>query len=154
MPNIAIALRQEITRLARKEARGLTASLHKSSTKLRRDIAELKRQNTKLQAEMLRLTRQGLRGEAAVAGAETPKVRFTARSVKSQRHRLGLAAQDYAKLIGVTAHTVYKWEHGTSRPRRTQVAAITALRDVGRREAKVRLESLSKKRPKGRNGKH
>ncbi len=151
MPNIAVILKQEIARVARKEARSLTKSLYRASAQFRRNIAELKRWNSKAHAEIARLQRQVLKDVSApITETDTAKVRFTVRSVKSQRKRLGISAADYGKLVGVTAHTVYKWEHGTSRPRKAQVAALAALRSLGKRKAKQRLEQLSRKTPKGR----
>ncbi len=150
MSSIAVVLKLEITRLARREARSLTKSLHKASSQFRRDIAELKRQNAKARAEIIRLQRQVLKsGTATSAEAPAEKVRFTVASVKSQRRRLGLSAADFGTLIGVTGHTVYKWEHGASRPRSSQLAAFSALRGIGKREANTRLEQLRVKVPKG-----
>ena len=151
MSNVAIALKQEITRLARKEARSLTRSLYKASAQFRRDIAELKRQNAKARVEIARLERA--RGEKP--GAQTDesgadRVRFSSASVKSQRRRLGLSAADFGRLIGVTGHTVYSWEHGGSRPRSAQLAAFAALRTIGRREAGKQLEALQQPAPKPR----
>lgn len=151
MPNLAAALKQEITRLARRESRSLTKSLHRASAQFRRDIAELKRRNSKAQAEIARLKGQVLKGVSApITEADTAKVRFTVRSVKSQRKRLAISAAQYGKLVGVTAHTVYKWEHGASRPGKAQVAALAALRSLGKKEAKQRLEQLGGKDPKRR----
>ncbi len=42
MPNIAAALRQEISRLARKEIRSQTVKLRKASAEYRRHIADLR----------------------------------------------------------------------------------------------------------------
>lgn len=143
MSNIAVALRQEIRRLARREARNLTKSLHKASSQFRRDIAELKRQNAKACAEIVRLQRQARQG-GAVPAAEgaLEKVRYSAASVKAQRKRLGLSAEAFGKLVGVTGHTVYKWEHGAARPRSRKLAAIAAVRGIGKTEANARLDSL------------
>ncbi len=141
MSNLALALKQEIARLARREARSLTRSLSRSSAQFRRDIAELKRQNAKLRTEMARLQRQTQsNGIAAPAPAGDKKPRFSAASVRSQRRRLGVSAADYARLIGVTAHTIYQWEHGASKPRRAQLAAIAAVRGLGKTEARRRLQ--------------
>jgi len=157
MSTIAAVLKQEITRLARREARNLVKPLHKASARFRKDIAELKRENAKARAEMLRLQRQAS-SVGTAPNKETPaeKVRFTVASVKSQRRRLGLSAADFGTLIGVTAHTVYKWEHGTSKPRSAQVAAFAALRGIGKREANTQLEQLrvaatKKKRTKAKS---
>jgi DNA-binding transcriptional regulator YiaG len=151
MSSIADVLKLEIARLARKEARSLTKPLHKASSQFRRDIAELKRQNAKARAEIARLQRQATKGGAAptVDGA-SEKVRYSAVSVKAQRKRMGISAADFGKLIGVTAHTIYSWEHGASRPRRAQLAAFAAVRGIGKTEAKQRLEQPDAKAPKGR----
>ncbi|MFA5915933.1 MAG: hypothetical protein WC830_20490, partial [Burkholderiales bacterium] len=101
MSNIAVALRQEITRLARREARSLTKSLHKVSSQFRRDIAELKQQNAKARAEIARLQRQVPQGGAApTAEGAVENIRYSAASVKAQRKRLGLSAEDFGKLVG------------------------------------------------------
>jgi DNA-binding transcriptional regulator YiaG len=151
MSSLAIVLKQEITRLARREARAITKSLHKASAQYRRDIAELKRQTGKVRAEIIRLQRQARKGGAAPA-AEAPaeKVRYSAVSVAAQRKRLGLSAADFGALTGVTAHTIYKWEHGTSRPRKAQIAAFANVRGIGKTEANARLEALRVKVPKER----
>lgn len=142
MPNVAIVLREEISRLARREIRSHIQGLRKAATQGRRDIAELKRHASKLRSEIARLERQV--GQGAPSGiskvdGETV-VRFKSQGVRSQRKRLGISAADYAKLIGVTAHTVYKWEHGTARPRKRLLSKLASLRSVGKREALARLE--------------
>jgi len=48
--------------------------------------------------------------------------RFSARSVKAQRARLGLSAKDFGRLVGVSALTVHSWESGKSRPRKKRLA--------------------------------
>jgi DNA-binding transcriptional regulator YiaG len=149
--NIAAVLRQEIIRLARKETRAITKSLQKASGQYRKDLAELKRQNVKTRAEIGRLQRQASKGGAApVADVPAGRVRYSATSVKAQRKRLGLSAEAFAKLIGVSLQTIYKWEQGKSRPRAAQVAAFAAVRGIGKTEANARLEQLRAKAPKGR----
>ena len=66
-------------------------------------------------------------------------VRFSARSVKAQRQRLGLSADDYAKLVGVSALTVLHWEQGKARPRNAQLAALVAVRGISKKDALRRL---------------
>jgi len=151
MPNIAVMLRQEIIRLARREIRSQTQGLRKASAQFRRDVAELKRHAAKLKAEVARLGRRVGEGAAPeIAEADSAKVRFAAKSVISQRKSLGISAADYGKLIGVTAHTIYKWEHGTSRPRRAQLSAFAAVRRQSKTEVLARLGQMREKAPKGR----
>jgi DNA-binding transcriptional regulator YiaG len=151
MPNIAVTFRQEITRLARREIRSQTQGLRKASAQFRRDIAELKRHASELKSEVALLERRvGKHVAPQATEADQAKIRFAAKSVISQRRRLGISAADYGKLIGVTGHTIYKWEHGTSRPRRAQLSALASVRRLGKTEALARLEQMREKAPKRR----
>ena len=143
MPNIASFLKAEISRLARKEARGEVASLRKSSASHRKQIAALKRDVEQLQ----RLGKQ----IAKVRTASQPttdsepagsKNRFSAKGLKSLRARLDLSAKDLSALLGASMQSVYNWETGKTVPRANQVAAIAALRGIGKREALRRLEAV------------
>ncbi len=141
MPNIAVTFRQEIIRLARKEIRRETQILRKASAQYRRVIAELRRETKKLQSDVLRFALQG--GSAPhVLEADSGKTRFSAKSVIAQRKRLGLSAADYGKLIGVTAQTIFNWEHGKSRPRQAQISALGSVRNLSKKEAVARLEQI------------
>jgi DNA-binding transcriptional regulator YiaG len=80
--------------------------------------------------------------EPEAAEDVTERVRFSARSVKAQRKRAGLSAAEYGKLVGVSAVTIYNWEQGKSRPREEQLASLVALRGLGKREARAKLELL------------
>jgi DNA-binding XRE family transcriptional regulator len=149
MPNIAAVLKEEILRLAHREIRTQTNVLRKASAQYRKDIAAMKRRLSDLQRKVVPLEKQMLKDTAAeVAEGDTERVRFSAKGLRSQRKRLGLSAADCAKLIGVTDQTIYNWEHETARPRKSQVARIASLRDLGKRDAQARLEQLA-----GRNRK-
>ena len=143
MSNIAAVLKQEITRLARKEAKAQTAALHKANAQYRRDIAQLKRQATELSKQVAFLEKQERRRAAKGASAVSVKGRrFSRRGLKTHREKVGLSASDYAKLIGVSAQTIYSWESGKSRPRDEQLASLLAAKELGQREAWKRLELL------------
>jgi DNA-binding transcriptional regulator YiaG len=145
MPNIAAVLKEEISRLARKENRSETAAFKKASAQYRRDIAELKRQVSNIQGIVSLLEKQVLGDVSSrVTDADAKGVRFTAKGLRSQRKRLGLGAADYGQLVGVTAQTVYSWENEVSRPRKTQLPVLASIRQMGKREVKSRLEQLSK----------
>ena len=152
MPNIATVLKEEISRLARREVRRETSVLRKASAQYRKDIAEMKRRVSELRRKVSPLEKQVRKNvPAQAAEPDAEHVRFTAKGLRSQRQRLGLSAADYGKLIGVTGQTIYSWEAETSRPRKQQFAPIAALRHIGKREAAARLEQLksgAKKRRK------
>jgi DNA-binding transcriptional regulator YiaG len=141
MPNLSRVLKDEITRLARREIGAHAAALHRASSAHRRDIAALKRQNAQLQRTVQSLSKGAAKREPAVAPTEaTAKLRFRVEGFKSLRKKLGLSAEAMAALLGVSPQSVYGWEHGRATPRRSQLPAIAALRSMGKREALRRLE--------------
>ena len=143
MSNIAAVLKQEITRLARKEAKAQTATLHKANAQYRRDIAQLKRQAAELAKQVGFLEKQERRRAAKGAPAASVEGRrFSRRGLKTHRQRVELSAGNYANLIGVSAQTIYSWESGKSRPRDEQLASLLAVKELGQREALKRLELL------------
>ena len=144
MANLAGALKDEIRRLARKEIKAETGNTKQAVAQYRREIAELKRQVKKQEKKIAFLEdRERKRLEQPETDVEAVEgARFSPRSVKSQRERLGFSAADYAKLVGVSSLTIYNWENGKSRPRKEQLAALVAVRGIGKREALRRLELL------------
>ena len=144
MPNIGVLLKQEITRLSRREIRGQVQATRKVSSQYRRDIAALKRQVAALERQVSLLQRrQTDTPPTAPSGATAQKARFVAKGLKSQRDRLGLSATDYGRLVGVSAQSVYNWEQRHTSPRPEQVQKIAALRGIGKRDAQRHLEQLS-----------
>jgi len=149
MPNIATVLKQEIARLSRREARGQVSTLKKASNQYRHNIAALKRQVSKLERQVALLAGKVLSGPsgssvpAAQAGDDGQAPRFMAKGLRSHRKKLGISADDYGRLIGVSGQSVYNWERGSARPRASQIAALAAVRSIGKREALVRLEQAA-----------
>ena len=144
MPNIATLLKQEITRLARKEVKAQTDALRNANAQYRRDIAQLKRQVAGLSKQASYLEQQERRRAAKGApAANVEGKRFSRRGLTTHRRKVGLSAAAYGKLVGVTAQTVYNWEQGKSRPRDEQLATLIVVRDLGKREAIKRLELLN-----------
>jgi DNA-binding transcriptional regulator YiaG len=143
MSNIASVLKKEISRISRKEIKRETATLKKSSTTYRSEIAALKRRVQELERQVRRVGWGGERSVPAAANEDSvlAGTRFSARSMASQRTRLGLSAAECGRLIGASAQSVYNWEEGKARPRAQHLPAIFALRNLGRRQAKEILES-------------
>lgn len=157
MTTLAIALKDEIRRLARKEIRVQTGKTSRAVAQYRREIARLKREQKAQQKKIAYLESQTRKGsEAPAAAADDPlgDSRFSARSVRAQRRRTGLSAADYAKLVGVSPLTIYNWEHNKSRPRREQFSALLAIRGLGKREAlaKLAMAASPAKKTTGRRG--
>jgi DNA-binding transcriptional regulator YiaG len=148
MPNLAAAIKEEIQRLARKEVKSQTNSTKQAVTQYRRDIARLKRDVLEQRKKIAFLESREKKRLAEPPAAEEPLegVRFSSRSVKAHRERLGLSAADYSKLVGVSSLTIYNWEQGKTRPRGEQLVAFLAIRGIGKREAMQRLELLESQR--------
>ena len=149
MANIGTLLKQEISRLCRREIRSEVETVRKASAAYRRDIAALKRQVHALERKSSVLAKR----TAAVVDnvpATLPDrpVRFVAKGLRSLRARLGLSAKQLSVLLGVSEQSVYNWETKKATPRKEQLAAIISMRDLGKREAQQRLEAM--KAPKRR----
>ncbi len=143
MPNIASVFKDEIVRVARKEIRTELAALKKASTTHRAEIAALKRRAQELEREVRLLTRAlASTAPGPVREVTNKPTRFSAKGFASQRKRLALSAADCGLLVGASGQSVYNWEAGTARPRASHLAAIAALRSLGKKEAAVRLEAL------------
>lgn len=150
MPDIATVFKAEIARLARKELRGESGGLKKTVAAQRSDIADLKRRVHTLEALVKRLAKSAASGEhrprpvvASDPGeAEPSGLRFRAAGMAANMKRLGLSAADFGLLVGATGQSIYAWEAGKAKPRPQAVAAIAALRGIGKREVDSKLASL------------
>jgi len=153
MPNIANVFKAEITRLARKEVRDGGDGLRKTVVAHRAEIAGLKRRVQALEALVKKMAKEQSaaprRTPTRVAEAEPDTsrsgLRFRAKGMAANRKRLALSAADFGLLVGTTGQTIYAWESGKAKPRPEALAAIAALRGIGKREVDARLERLKAK---------
>ncbi len=147
MPNIAKVLKDEMARIARREANTIVAPARKPAAGLKRTAAELRRKVAGLEKEVraLRKAVAGLRPSAPAAEAVAGKARLTAKGMRSLRRKLRLSGQEFAQLVGVTGQAVYAWEKGDGplKVRTRTRAAIVAIRGIGAREAKRRLAAMN-----------
>jgi DNA-binding transcriptional regulator YiaG len=146
MANLAAALKSEVGRLARKEVRAETEALKKAVAAQRADLAGLRRKLAEFERTLKALTRAASAakppqepGASAEGGGQ---FRFRAAGMAANRKRLGLSAADFGLLVGATGQSVYAWEAGKSKPSGKNLAAIAALRGVGKREVAKKLAEL------------
>lgn len=146
MTNLASVLKAEIARVARKELRVETESLKKTVAAQRSEIAALKRRTSELEKAVKALMRSADKPVRAAVPAneegDAGQFRFRASGMASNLKRLGLSADEFGLLVGASGQSVYLWESGTTKPRPQNLAAIAALRGVGKREVAARLEAL------------
>jgi DNA-binding transcriptional regulator YiaG len=144
MTTLAVTLKSEILRLARKEIRSTSTALSKAMTTHRRQITSLKRRMQELETELRRAVRKSEEATAVqTTDANGEKLRFRGSGFAAHRKRLGLSAAEAGAFFGVSAQTIYNWEGGTARPRKAALPAIAAFRRLGKRQASEILAQLA-----------
>ena len=141
MPNIALILKNELSRVARKEARSETLGLKKAVATYRKEIAALKRRTQALEQQLRHVSKTAAKAVQPLANeASSETRRFSAKGLASQRRRLGISAADCGLLLGASSQSIYNWEEGKTRPLATHLPAIVALRTLGKRKATALIE--------------
>ena len=152
MVRLAGALRAEIRRVAgrelRRESRRL-AGLDKRIESLTRTTRGLRRELTRFTRKMARLES---RQATAVRGQNRrfPRGRagrpLTPRSIRSMRERLRLPRREFARLLEVSAASIYGWESGRFTPRGKSLTRLGEVRKLGLRVAQRQLGLAAPKR--------
>ncbi len=150
MPNIGSLLREEIRRLAKREARALTVGLRRDGAKLKRTVAEHKRRLATLERDSRRLVAEAdarLKVAVPASPEEVAGARIGASRVRALRKRLRLSQAEFGQLLGVSPNTVFVWERkpGRLNLRDKAKAAIVAARKLTARDARRKLELLAPK---------
>ena len=147
MTTFANSLKREIARVARKELRDEIAALRKSAIAQRADISVLKKQISGLQSQIKKLSKApGKQAVKALVAPVSPataeqkgkpgrKAVFTAERLKTNRARLGFTQDQMARLLEVSALSIWKWESGGAAPRASRVPQILQRLAMGKREA-------------------
>lgn len=145
MSNIAAVLKSEIARVARKEIRAETGALAKTNAEQRKQIAAMRRQLGELQRAIKQLQR-GQKSSAATRGSAQeeagPAMRWRPEGFAQHRKRLGISAEQMARLVGCSALSIYKWESGKVRPRQAQLDAIARVRKLSKTKASEALRQV------------
>ena len=139
MSTLAEQLKSEISRIAKKELRAETKQLKHAVTQQRAEISALKRRLAEMELTLKRMAKASAKAQPEVVAEEGPTLRFRAGGFASLRKKLGLTAGEMAQLLGGSAQSVYHWEIGKSRPRASQLPAISAVRKMGKKEVAERL---------------
>lgn len=141
---IALLLKSEISRIARRAIKAETLDFKNASTQYRTHIAALRRRIYSLERELKRVRQRAGAIQTGTDKSATPpnvRRRFSAARLAATRRMLGLSAAAFGALIGVTGQSIYKWEAGEARPRAKQLEAMASIRGIGKREAAARLQA-------------
>ena len=142
MPNVAQVLREEITRLARKEVRTACDPLRKHLRTLRQTVKSQQETITKLDEALAKVATLSPDTSASLSAPEEEdtRARVTPASIKRHRNRLKLSQAQLGTLLDVSTNTILRWEAGTSKPRDQYRGRLLKMRDLGRRDVTKMLE--------------
>jgi len=158
MPNIGALLKEEIRRLAKKEARSLMAKMRKDNARLKRTAAEHKRRLAVLERDNRRLVAEAdvrLTEGVKARPEEVAQARIGASRIRALRKRLRLTLAEFSRLLGVSTAAVFQWESKKGRLKlqeRTKAAIVTA-RKLSAKEARRKLKLMAPKPVAKKKGK-
>ena len=146
MPNLTTLLREEISKIARKEVQDQVRELKKTVREQRDAIARLEKQVGSAKAKAATkpaaakpATKPATKAHKAPAGDKRKQLRIAPNTIKKHRKRLKLSQADLGKLLNVSTNTVLRWEAGTSKPRSKHLPGLDQLRTISKRELKKQL---------------
>jgi DNA-binding transcriptional regulator YiaG len=155
MPDVARVLREEVQRLAKRQVKAGVAPIKRDNVRLKKDVASLRRELTALtrtSRELLaRVNAVVTTTETEIATAKAATLRPTSKSLARLRHRLALTQVEFGRLLGVTGQAVVNWEGkgGRIRMRSANLAALAGIQQIGKRDARRRLERMGQVRKRG-----
>lgn len=141
--NVALALREEILRVARRTVRAEVAALRKSLATQRKASIAMRKEIQALRSQIRNSTSRsagaGSNGRSK-ASPDTRKLRFRAASLPVIRERLGLTLPQFCRLIGVKSdQTYYNYVSGKTRPSPEVLSAIAHARTLSKKSAAKEL---------------
>ena len=162
MPNLATLLKEEISKIVRKEVQDQVRELQKTVREQRDALARLEKQSgpAKAKAAAKPATKPAATKSAAAkpaaakpaaakpaaakvskapAGDKRKQIRISPNTIKKHRKRLKLSQAELGELLNVSTNTVLRWEAGTSKPRSKHLSGLGQLRSMGLREVKKQL---------------
>lgn len=150
MPNIATVLKEEITRLARKEMRQHVDPLRAQVLAQRKAIAALKSEVERLQRDVVKLGKGTPKSVAVKAGSNDSgkQSRYSGALLRKLRERLGLSRDAFAPLLGASSQALYNWEQTETRPRQEFVDKIALIRGLSKAQVQELLEQHSASKPR------
>ncbi len=149
MPNLAALLKEEISKIVRKEVQDQVRELKKTVLEQRDALARLEKQSGPAKAKAAKpAAKPAAKSAAAKPAAKVSKApaddkrkqpRISPDTIKKHRKRLKLSQAQLGELLNVSTNTVLRWEAGTSKPRSKHLPALAQLRSKSLRDLKQQL---------------
>ena len=146
MPNLATLLKEEISKIVRKEVQDQVRELQKTVREQRDALARLEKQSGPAKAKAAAKPTAAkptaaepaakVRKAPAGTGDKRKQIRISPNTIKKHRRRLKLSQAELGELLNVSTNTVLRWEAGTSKPRGKHLPGLGQLRSMGLREVK------------------
>ena len=139
MPNLAALLKEEISKIARKEVQDQMRELKKTVGEQRAALARLEKQIGPAKAKAAAKSaaaKPAAKVSEAPAGAKEKPIRISPDTILKHRKRLKLSQAELGKLLNVSTNTVLRWEAGKSKPRSKHLPGLDQLRSISLREVK------------------
>ena len=146
MPNLATLLKEEISKIVRKEVQDQVRELQKTVREQRDALARLEKQRGPAKAKAAAKPAAAkptaakpvakVRKAPAGTGDKRKQIRISPNTIKKHRRRLKLSQAELSELLNVSTNTVLRWEAGTSKPRSKHLPGLSQLRSMGLREVK------------------
>ena len=142
MPDVASVLKEEIIRLSRSEIKKQIDPLNKRVQELKKTVTQQKKQIAALEKSQSQADKKVPDAAPPIAEEKSSSRKITVASIKAQRKRLKLSQREMGLLLAVSTMTITRWEQGKGSPRGENRDAFVALRGMGKRQVKERLEEL------------
>ena len=142
MPTLAALLKEEISKIVRKEVQDQVRELNKTVREQRDALARLEKQIGPAKAKAAAkpaAAKPAAKVRKASAGDKRKQPRISPDTIKKHRKRLKLSQAELGELLNVSTNTVLRWEAGTSKPRSKHLPGLGQLRSMGLRELKKQL---------------
>jgi DNA-binding transcriptional regulator YiaG len=142
MPTLAALLKEEISKIVRKEVQDQVRELKKTVREQRDALARLEKQIGPVKAKAAAkpaAAKPAAKVRKASAGDKRKQPRISPDTIKKHRKRLKLSQAELGELLNVSTNTVLRWEAGTSKPRSKHLPGLGQLRSMGLRELKKQL---------------
>lgn len=145
MPKFANQSKGEVSRPAKKKVKDRTRSLKKAFAAFPSEMACIERLLTELDVLLKKMNKETSRSKAVERSEDNSgvRLRFRAAGFATLRKKLGISAAEMGKLLEVSAQSVYNWETGKTKPRASQLEAISTVRKMGKRGVTAKLNELS-----------
>lgn len=135
--NLEKALKEEISRQARKEFKILVAPLEKKIKLLNSRVDELKKRITELEKKKLDKPASYKIPTQKELAAKADEFKFPPERLKRLRQSLKLTQEQMAHIIGTTNQSLYSWEAGKAVPRHKSRLEIVKISELGKRGFKA-----------------